>query len=68
MAQPQTQPICERCWFAMNPQNDPKQTKNTTRETCSYCSQPTVAGIYVLADPEVVPFKQKEKKVAEVNE
>lgn len=54
-----TQPQCWRCWNAANPDHEPIRVmpdSSDDAERCCYCGEPTTAGIYVRADPAIVPF------------
>lgn len=51
-----TQPICNGCWTARNPDH-PSTVKILLRarsEECCYCAAPTRSGIYVRVDPAMV--------------
>lgn len=53
-----TQPICSWCWDHEHPHRRPHAIvyEYRVRETCCLCSSPTDSGIYVRANPELVPF------------
>lgn len=57
-----TQAICERCWLRRHPRRQPVRLadREEVLEQCSFCGEPTFAGIYVRDDPETVPFPQFE--------
>lgn len=45
--------ICTACWFQKHPERVPVQAQLEERqvETCSWCDMPTLAGIFLRADP-----------------
>lgn len=63
-----TQPICEKDWIAQNSTWNEDNTEMTgvkipvrvtnidTVETCAWCGDPTIMGIYVREDPTKVEF------------
>jgi hypothetical protein len=46
-----TQPICEDCWFRLNPGRKPVRLKEPGAEKCVECGSDTTSGIYVRIDP-----------------
>lgn len=57
------QPICERCWIMKNSTADgdnlsvrAPHTHVTGLETCAFCGEPTIVGIYVRHDPKRVAY------------
>ena len=64
-----TQPQCERCWINLNTAIDPTfevtirqpvMVKDREIETCAFCGEFTIVGIYVRADPSTIPYPKKE--------
>jgi hypothetical protein len=60
-----TQSCCDRCWvpFVIASRGqlfDPTRVRTEDIETCAFCGVETTSGIYVRADPQVVPFPRKE--------
>lgn len=66
------QPKCERCWIdhegkweplASHPEAErllevrsPVRVSEVELETCSWCGEPTIFGVFVRADPRSVPY------------
>ena len=55
-----TQACCERCWWERYPGRSPTVARDSELESCCYCGETTLDGIYVRDDPQVVPFPRKE--------
>lgn len=66
-------PICESCWIDRAATWDmtedppvllqvrvPTTVLHPSLEQCGFCGGPTVVGIYVRADPKLVPYPPKE--------
>lgn len=67
------QPICEMCWIERNSEweehpdgfdvlvsiRQPVTVKNSGIETCCYCGDPTVVGIYIRKDPDEVNYPKE---------
>lgn len=51
-----TQPICQNCWIARNPDRDPVRVKDGEAENCCDCGEATNDGIYIRANPLSVKF------------
>lgn len=57
-----TQPICETCWKSPPIRDtggwggDPSRLLQPEEERCSFCGDPTSAGIYVRHDPAAVSY------------
>ena len=51
-----TQPCCYRCWYQRNPHRRPHAMtlEHRTAETCCYCGELTLSGIYVRVNPATV--------------
>lgn len=53
--------ICMNCWNAKNPDREPvrlpEEFLDETAEPCCYCGKPQQTGIFVRADPLVMPCK-----------
>jgi hypothetical protein len=48
-------PICERCWAELHPDRQPVAMGSPEPEDCCYCGGPTVDGIYIREDPNMLP-------------
>jgi len=50
-------PICDQCWFAINPRRSPVRLieSERKRERCCWCGNPTRDGIYRREDPWELP-------------
>ncbi len=55
-----TQAVCAPCWNERNPANHviPGYTGGEL-ETCCYCGNETLSGLYVRVDPTTVPYPQE---------
>lgn len=51
-----TQPMCEACWVAFNPELRPARIINPQVELCAWCGEYTTDGIYMHANPDDVPY------------
>jgi len=53
---------CVACWNANNPGREPFRAIGVAAidgsDHCSWCGNPTNSGIFVRADPRIVPFPQ----------
>lgn len=47
-----THSICEQCWKKLHGDRAPTVATGSLHETCCFCGQHTVAGIYVRHDPK----------------
>lgn len=56
-----TQPICDNCWENQRPGQEPTRIKPeyAEQEVCAFCGYHHRSGIYVRADPTIVPFPAK---------
>lgn len=52
-----THAICDNCWDEQNPDRPSPRTHEGSHETCCFCSQGTISGIYVRADPKETACK-----------
>lgn len=52
-----THAICGACWNRVNPDRQVKGSdfRGGDDEKCCWCAAPTVAGIYLRADPKTLP-------------
>ena len=50
-------PLCEECWADQHPERRPVRVKEGYRdiEACCRCGAATYSGIYVRADPAMMP-------------
>lgn len=50
-------PMCVACWNERHPDRDPVCAGGLAERslTCCFCQEPTIAGIFVRADPVDVP-------------
>lgn len=61
-----TQPICNRCWPAFSAGAHqgrvivPTRLREPEPETCAFCGAATRSGIYVRANPQMVPHPRAE--------
>ena len=57
-----TQPCCDDDWIEHHPGREPTRIKPefADEETCCYCGQVTVSGIYVRVNPHEVPHPSEE--------
>jgi len=46
---------CDECWSLLQPERLPARLAHPEPETCCWCSQKTLSGIYVRQDSRVVP-------------
>lgn len=57
-----TQAMCDRCWDLFNPRRIPTRLLQPTEEICGVCGEKTTSGIYIRADPRLVPHPRKKEK------
>ena len=50
-----TQPTCDDCWDERHPTHPSPRRPTSMEETCCYCGELTLSGIYVRVDPRTVP-------------
>lgn len=48
-------PICDQCWFAINPKREPMRQREPERQRCCWCGQGTMSGILRREDPWDLP-------------
>lgn len=48
-------PFCNGCWEKRSPGREPDRDAKPTLETCCVCHLKTMAGIYVVENPEALP-------------
>ena len=52
-----THPLCERCWYQVEPDKEAVRFINPDDEICCRCSAMTSHGIYYRYDPELFQCK-----------
>lgn len=66
------QPCCEKCWIednmTINEDGEislryPMMLRDPEPETCCYCGDYTIIGVYIRADPDKVPYPTREDVV-----
>ena len=50
-----TQAMCDRCWSLWRPNQTPTRLLKPVKEICCACGEETTSGIYIRADPRLVP-------------
>uniref|UniRef100_A0A6H1ZC26 Uncharacterized protein n=1 Tax=viral metagenome TaxID=1070528 RepID=A0A6H1ZC26_9ZZZZ len=51
-----THAICEGCWIIKCMYKEPVKLINRVAETCCFCGDSTVSGIYIREDPAKVKY------------
>src|SRR5262252_6463485 len=57
-----TQPICEACWEERHHGLPAGRLKHPSAETCVWCGQRTMDGIYIRVDPSTAPHPSIRKE------
>ena len=64
---PWTHAICERCWADRQDGREPVRLEDPDTETCCFCGEATMSGIYLRADPLYTPCRGKHKQEKETS-